>query len=314
MRISPPAARKAMLEFRRIPLNRISPESAEQELKEHYGVGSVLAVKLWKELCKIGRSDMKLTKEEKTMKGFFRFSMALHFMWTYPKNAKVFGRSFKGTGSMSHARGAKVKIWMLRIAHLRHKAIRWPVEEFNDPNGHIFIVSGDCTDFRQQEKKHDEYHRDEKECSEKLKQCACKFEIAIHLWKSQVVWINGPFRGGKHDKTIFVEDGLGDIIPKGKIIIVDRAYKIKDAQKEYKDKVSMQRPTDNKELNEFKSRARSRHEKFNGRMKRWSILSGDTFRHGGGGEEGRALFGKAVFAVAVICQFEMDLGSKLFDV
>lgn len=314
MRISPAAARKAMLEFRGVPLNRISPESAEQELKEHYGVGSELATKIWKELCKIGRSDLKLTKKEKSMKGYFHYSMTLHFLWAYPKNAKVFGRSFKGVGSMCHARGEKVRTWIFRIAHLRLKVIRWPVAEFNDPDGHVFIVSVDCTDFRQREKKHDEYHRDEKECSEKLKQCACKFEVAMHLWESRVVWVNGPFRGGKHDKTIFVEDGLGDIIAKGKLAIADRGYKIKEEEKEYRDKISMPRHTDNQELGKFKSRARSRHEKFNGRMKRFSILSGDEFRHGGGGEEGRGLYGKVVFAVAVICQFEMDLGSKLFNV
>mmetsp|Transcript_32424 Transcript_32424/g.78749 ORF Transcript_32424/g.78749 Transcript_32424/m.78749 type:complete len:218 (+) Transcript_32424:1634-2287(+) len=217
--------------------------------------------------------------------------MTLHFLWAYPTNAKIFGRSFN---CISHARGEKVRVWIFRIAHLKLKVIKWPVSEFNDPNGHIFIVSVDGTDFRQREKKHPEYHRDEKECSEKMKQCACKFEIAIHLWKSKVVWINGPFRGGMHDKTIFVEEGLGDIIPKGKLAIVDRGYKIKAKEKEYREKVAMPRTTDNKELTEFKSRARSRHEIFNGRVKRFAITSGEEFRHGGGGEKGhRELYGKS---------------------
>ena len=73
----------------------------------------------------------------------------------------------------------------------------------------------------------------------------------------------------------------------------------------------MPRHTDNTILNEFKSRASSRHEKFNGRMKRFPILSGEVYRHGGGGERGRELFGKVVFAVAVICQFEMDLNKHM---
>ena len=75
----------------------------------------------------------------------------------------------------------------------------------------------------------------------------------------------------------------------------------------------MPRHTDNPELSEFKSRGRSRHEKFNGRMKRFAIMDA-LFRHGGGGEQARSLYGKVVRAVAVICQIEMDLGSPLFEI
>jgi hypothetical protein len=56
----------------------------------------------------------------------------------------------------------------------------------------------------------------------------------------------------------------------------------------------------------FKSRARARHESFNGRLKFFDILQ-NTFRHG------EARHKIAFEAVCVIVQYQMDNGSPLFD-
>ena len=71
--------------------------------------------------------------------------------------------------------------------------------------------------------------------------------------------------------------------------------------------LSLPNTFDAKTLNNFKSRARLRHETFNGRLKSFAILS-ETFRHG---------FDKHKFvfeAIAVTVQYQIENGSPLFDV
>jgi len=181
----------------------------------------------------------------------------------------------------------------------------------NNPHGPTFCITVDGTDYRQEEKQHPEFNIDTKQFSKKFQHCACKFEIAICIWTSKVVWISGPHRGGKLDKTIFGE-GLVHLIPAGKLGIMDRGYQLKDRDLERR--ISKPRATDSKELHNFKARALSRHETFNGRVKRYASVSGQYFRHGGGADPGRDYYGAVITAIIVILQYDMDNGCQLFDV
>ena len=76
------------------------------------------------------------------------------------------------------------------------------------------------------------------------------------IHESKVVWLNGPWRGGKSDLTIF-EESLVHKIPEGKYIIADSGYSSK--KKWMKDKVLLPQPNEAKiypELYNFKCRAR----------------------------------------------------------
>jgi hypothetical protein len=64
-----------------------------------------------------------------------------------------------------------------------------------------------------------------------------KYEIAVDVYWSKVVWISGPHRGGKHDKAIFHE-GLHNKIRPGKKATNDRVYGAKD-QNGNNDKVAL---------------------------------------------------------------------------
>lgn len=44
--------------------------------------------------------------------------------------------------------------------------------------------------------------------SHKLNSPGLKYELAISIQTCDIVWVNGPFRAGQGDNTIFVEDGL----------------------------------------------------------------------------------------------------------
>lgn len=127
------------------------------------------------------------------------------------------------------------------------------------------------------------------------------YEIAISVYTNALVWVNGPFPAGGHDITVFRSKGLKDKIPTGKKGIADNGYRGEVAI------LSTPNAHDPPELRKFKSRARARHESFNARLKSFRCLD-VRFRHGV--EKHRSVFE----AVCVICQYQLENGSPLFDV
>jgi hypothetical protein len=93
-------------------------------------------------------------------------------------------------------------------------------------------------------------------------------------------------------------------MPPGKLAIADRGYI--SAGRDEQAMLSTPNDLDDERVAKFKSRARARHESFNGRLKFFDILQ-NTFRHG------EARHKIAFEAVCVIVQYQMDNGSPLFD-
>jgi cytochrome oxidase assembly protein ShyY1 len=106
-----------------------------------------------------------------------------------------------------------------------------------------------------------------------------------------------------NNKLMLEASGLLDKLAKGKFPIVDRGY----IKEENNDKLSWPNPHDDKLTNNYKIRARLRHETVNGRMAFFSILF-HQFRHS-------IAKHKAAFeAIAVTVQYQMDNGHPLFAV
>ena len=104
-----------------------------------------------------------------------------------------------------------------------------------------------------------------------------------------------------HPVVYQMPGGLKEKIPAGKKVIADSAYR------KSKDVVTTRNPRDDPDVRRLKTRARMRHEGFNGRLKTFKSISG-KFRHGLGKH-------KEVFeAVCVIAQYQMENGSPLYDV
>ena len=102
------------------------------------------------------------------------------------------------------------------------------------------------------------------------------------------------------DLVIFRE-GLIALIPDGKKVIGDNGYRGEV------DVISTPNTHDPPELRKFKGRARARQESFNARIKNYKALD-ERFRHGIAKHE-------IVFeAICVICKYQLENGSPLFDV
>jgi DDE superfamily endonuclease len=131
---------------------------------------------------------------------------------------------------------------------------------------------------------------------------AVTYELVIHTRKQQLMWIKGPKPAATKDITMTREpDGILGKIPDGKKIIGDKAYRGEP------DKISAPNPHDSLVSSTYKSRARSRHETFNKRIKDFQIIS-QPFRN---------MLDKhqiAFEAICVLVQYDIETDNPLFDV
>ena len=81
----------------------------------------------------------------------------------------------------------------------------WTVENASVPG---FWYSVDGVHCRTNEIMHPTLAKDSTMYSHKFNQAGFGYEIALSLTSNSLVWMNGPFRGSKHDVRIFREDGL----------------------------------------------------------------------------------------------------------
>jgi len=271
------------------------------EFRKFYGSSPLDLAEIWFDLMHTTIEGACVDDKDKGDQGFKMFMVSHHFLWTYPKNASLLANTFDIPERYS--RGEPIWRWVERIAALKTKKIVWD-PRLDDPKSEKFPISIDGTDCRTNEKKHPTLSMDPGVCSMKFKHAALKYEIALSVYRPKCVWVNGPFRGGMHDIDMF-RAGLKARMPAGKRAIVDRGYRTTE-----RDEMGMFTYPDNmdsRKLGNFKSRARLRHETFNGRLKKFNILS-QTYRH----PHEKHKF--AFEAIVVIVQYQMDNGAPIFAV
>ena len=284
-----------------IRTGRKSEKTLAQEFHNHFGSSTLDIAECWFDLCYHDES-LLLTKE-KSEKGFKRYLAAVYWLWARPKNASDFASRFGLC--LDYVRGVGLWKWIERIAVLARKKIVWG-DWLDSKDTEVFAISTDGVDFKMWERQHPDYPVDSKAMSHKFRSCGAKYIIALSVFESKCVFIEGPFRGGKGDLDMFKESGLMQkMIANGKVCIADRGFWSK-LQHE-RDCFAYPDYMDSKELGNFKTRARLRQETFNRRLKHFEALSG-TFANG------FVKHGIALRAVAVLVQYQMDNGSPLFSV
>lgn len=238
------------------------------------------------------------------------FMIAMHFLACYPKM-----NTMERTFDLS-AKTLREKIWFYvgKVQALKESKIVWPTQWNPNADGGpetIFILTVDGIHFRVYEPKHPTYSKNTKYYSHKFQSAGLDYEIAISIFEAKVVWINGPFRAGQNDKAVFkagllqkMRDEKASRGPNGGDVlgVADKGYK--GVAKEF---ISHSSSRDSPEVREFKSRALSRHENFNGRLTNFAVLK-QEFRHN------LEMHPICFEAVVVICQYHLDNGSSLLEV
>lgn len=239
------------------------------------------------------------------------FFMALHLLTCYPTEDEAEAVWAKSIGVCD--RTWRTWAWSIvdKIGLLKPDVIFWP-ESWGNPNNSqddtetIFIITVDGVHCPIEEPTLKDFSENRKFYSHKSNGPALDYEIAISIFTQQCVWAKGPYAAGTNDITVF-RDRLKQKMKEtrersgGKQRgIGDRGYRGE------RDLLSTPSSQDSEEVRDFKGRALSRHETFNGRIKNFDCMC-ERFRHSIQKHQ------QCFDAVVVICQLQLENGSPLFE-
>jgi len=268
------------------------------DFKATFGVHPIVVVQIWEDLQTTNIKEAKFVASAPENKNsganLVNFLRAFKFLRIYLTERLRKGES----GNVRNTVRKWTWFFVKRMAALRASKIVWPADGAWMTD---FIVSVDGTHCNFPDPKHATLSKDPRYFSHKHNGAGLAYELALSLFSSTLVWLKGPIPAGTSDLAIYKSD-LKAKIPIGKKAITDRGYN--DANDP---RLAQPNSHDSADLKEFKARARMRQEVFNGRMKRFHCLK-NPFRH----KEHQ--HGDCFVAVAVICCYEMELVSPLFDV
>ena len=282
-------------------LGRAKRETQVRRFKVHFGSSPKVCAELFEVLQVTSIVEAKLTNP--SVNEFIKYMMTHFFLKTYPTEEELNSRF----GVHEQTARKWVRFFVDKIACLKAERVIWP----NNWNT-TFIISVDCVNFGTNETRQPDLHKNKKLFDRKGGKARLTYEIALHLWENRVVWVNGPFPpndGG--DRDIFLNKGLCDNIPAGCKAIADKIYKGCP-------KIALHNSLDCDEVQKFKGRARARQESINARLKNFAILR-NCFRHKYADQKHAAFISESkhqafLYAVLVICTFQMEHGSPLFAV
>ena len=179
---------------------RKSQDSKTETFRKHFGSLPLALANMWHNMTATYISEARVDIKEQDDAGFRMFLVAHFFLWTYPKNSGLIVSRFQICDKYS--RGEHLWKWIWKIAALKALKIIWD-PHLDSVESKIFVVTVDGMDFRVNEKKHPRFNQDKGQCSKKFNHCApAKYEVAVSVFRSKIVWTNGPFRGAEHDLTM----------------------------------------------------------------------------------------------------------------
>jgi hypothetical protein len=263
--------------------------------RENFGSVPIVYAEVLEDLQMAPNLEDRLvvTDPDKDLRHFLH---GIFFLRKYPTESDGSPRFDMSDRTARDSKWALVK----KLQALKDKKIVWPEEWTAEGDIPVFLVSVDGIHCRVFEPSHGSWSKNPAYYSHKFRQSALAYEVALSVFQNKCVSLNGPYPASTSDGTIF-KNGIRDKIPVGRRAIVDNGYKGEEP------KYSKPNPLDSEGLRRFKGRVRSRQECFNSRLKAFQCLKQD-FRHG---EEKHKM---CFEAVAVICQYQLENGSPLFDV
>ena len=275
-------------------------ERLEDWFQASIGCPPYVVSAMWSDLQTTGIDDARIGDDADAdfiPISIFDFLNALEFLKCY-----LAGKKREGMTNLS-AKTLRERSWYYcrKLQALKHEKVVWPE---NLPVDTVWVLTVDGTHVAINEPLHPEFSQDKKYFSHKKNRAGWCYEVGISLFTSNLVWMNGPHKAGANDKTIFgFPGGLKELLAQeGVKAIGDKFYN------GHQNEVCTFNAQDSDEVKKFKSRALKRHESFNALLKQYAVLDG-RFRH-----RGPEKFATCFEAVAVICQYRLELECPLYDV
>lgn len=289
--VFPPEMRQrglVLLGYTTTQIDRAQDDTNKKRFKSTFGASAATLCTIYEDL----QSTNLIFGEDNTLKWFL---ISFYFLKKYPTEKDreyIFKVSEKYSRTM---------IWKMveNIRALKEIKITWPDDLASDD---IWIMSVDGTHCWIAEPGHPEFSQDSSYYSHKFNKAGINYELGIALASQKLIWMNGPFKAGMNDVSIFRNEGLKDRLSVlQKKAIGDAGYN------GHQEQCVTPNPNDSVRVKKFKSRALKRHETFNGMTKAFDALSG-RFRHS------RDKFPIVFEAICVICQYKIELEEPLFDI
>lgn len=233
---------------------RQSQEALQEAFINIYGSHPIAVAEIWKQLAKVDpRRDMR------------RYFMCLYWLRHYP-SGKLINSTF---GNMCDDYTREYCWYYTKcIQLLSPLVIGLTIEDMGDDL--YFFATVDGVHFTIYEPPHPTKPFDKRYCSYKDKRAGYAYQIVLSTKDNRLLAIHGPFEAGTNDGVIY-DKTLAGKLPPGKVMIGDKAYRNKQGCS------APNAHFDSKQLNQFKRRARARHETFNGRLKNFKIMK-ECFR------------------------------------
>lgn len=228
----------------------------------------------------------------------------LHFLYRYPTETENESLWKKCSNTIREA----CWFYIEKIRNLKAAKIVWPEMLETD----IWVLSVDGTHFVTLEPGSSDVPKDPSYYSFKHHTAGFNYEIGVDLFRSKCIWMSGPHKAGEfNDAKIYATFGLHDKLKQlGKKAIADEGYR------GFPSTISTHNALDTESVREFKTRARQRHEGYNGMLKNFQVLS-DRFRCKTNRTEKYTASEKLQMcfeAVTVLVQYKMDMTTPLFDI
>ena len=308
--------------------NKVRRAKNLSRFRAHYNGTPAVYADLWNRLqtTAIDEARIEIKVRIGPEKTFDYFLMTIHMLACYPTEEEA-------EATFAHSVGVCDRTWrnwcwdyfIPKIAALKPEVIIWP-ESWDNPdnpasNGKqtIFTFTVDGKHCPIQEPTCDSFEESRTYYSHKYNGAGLDYEIAISIFTQQCIWASGPYKAGKNDLSVF-RHKLKDRVLQAREEtgvkirgIADRGYRGE------RDILSVPSSNDEEVVRDFKGRALSRHENFNGRIFNFDVMS-ETFRSKGNKKwDGKTTgfvekHGLCFDAVVVIVQLQLENGSPLFEV
>ena len=163
-------------------------------------------------------------------------------------------------------------------------------------------MSVDGTDFRTKGEVLPNGKPDKRYYSHKFKGPAYRYEVAICIRTSSIVWVSGPYFPGQWNDLLIFRDALIHMLGPGERVEADDGYMGECPAK----CVCPGGMSTRRDQGRLRARVRNRHETLNERLKNFQCI--DTrFRHGG------VKHGYCTHAACVLTQLSIQSGEPLMD-
>ena len=284
--------------YKKRRIRRAKEKTNIERFRGHFGSDPHIYAAIWEDLQTTNVEEARVGPQDfvrDAIKNVRYFLMAMHHLKRYPTELER-----EAMFDISAVTG-RYWVWFYveKVQALKAVKITWPDDNFGD---NIWVLTVDGTHCWIQEPQHPTWSQDSKYFSHKYAKAGMNYELALSISENRLVWMNGGFLAGQNDKDIFVNKGLkAKLMATGKKGIGDGGYH------GHPNELSTPNSHDSKEVKTFKGRALKRQEKFNGKTKNFDSLSG-RFRHS------VDRFKNCFEAVCVICQYQIENGSPLYDV